>query len=122
MNNFLKSIVGSHYFTLIKINRHTNNTPPSATFVGWMTHIMMDRLTRGSNETHFNLFFGELYHLSLTMLVGGGKGCPLLRLLGQRREEVDYLARCPQEANSAQSGIVKFLLHLHHVDYHLAPN
>ena len=33
------------------------------TFVGWMAHVRVDCLTRGSIKTQFNLFFGELHQL-----------------------------------------------------------
>ena len=63
MNTFPKSTVGSQYFTLTEIKVNTRNAPPLATFIGWMTHVRGDRLTRGSNKTQFNLFFGKLDHL-----------------------------------------------------------
>lgn len=50
-----KSIVGLQYFTLTAVKA----IPPMA-FSSWMARVNVDNLTRGSNQTQFILFFGEL--------------------------------------------------------------
>ena len=63
MSPFPKSIVGSQYFILIEIKPNIENAIPSTTFDGWMARVRVDRLTRGSNKTQFNLFFGKVDQL-----------------------------------------------------------
>jgi hypothetical protein len=60
MGTFPKSTLGSQYFTLPEIKPNTKNAPPPTTFSGWMIHVRIDRLTRGSSKTQFNLFLGKL--------------------------------------------------------------
>jgi hypothetical protein len=63
MGTFPKSTVGSQYFTLTEIKPNTKNAPPPTAFSGWMIRVRIDRLTRGSSKTQFNLFFGKLDQL-----------------------------------------------------------
>jgi len=55
--------VGLQYFTLTELKHNSENATPPTTFKGWMTHVMVESLTRGSNKTQFNLFFGKLDQL-----------------------------------------------------------
>ena len=63
MNTFPKATVGSQYLTLTEIKPNTENAIPPMVFEGWMTHVMVDSLTRGNIKTRFNLFYGKLYQL-----------------------------------------------------------
>ena len=91
MGTFPKSTMGSQYFTLTEIKPNTKNAPPPTAFSGWMIRVRIDRLTRGSSKTQFNLFFGKLDQLFFDPARWWWlEVTPLLRLLSQRREEVDH--------------------------------
>ena len=63
INTFPKSTLSSQYFTFIEIKPNIENATPPTTFDGWMVRVRVDRLTRGSNKSQFNLFFGKLDQL-----------------------------------------------------------
>lgn len=67
MSTFLKSTVGSQYFTLTKVQSNTKNATPPMIFSWWTSHVRVDRLTRGSGHTQYNLFFGKLNQLILDL-------------------------------------------------------
>ena len=60
MSTFPKYVVASQYFTLSEVKPNTKNATPPMSFSGWMSRVWVDRLTRGSGQTQFNLFFGKL--------------------------------------------------------------
>jgi hypothetical protein len=73
MSTTLKSTVRLQYFTLSEVKPNIENATPPMAFSGWMAHVGVDSLTRGSNRTQFILFFENLIDFSLTLFVGGGQ-------------------------------------------------
>ena len=63
MNTFPKFTVGLQYFTLTEIKPNTKKAIPPKAFEGWMMHVRVDNLTRGSNQTKFKLLYGKLDQL-----------------------------------------------------------
>ena len=57
---FPKFIIGLQYFTLTKVKLNAKNATPPTTFLGWMLRVKVDRMTHGSAQTQFNLFFAKL--------------------------------------------------------------
>ena len=84
---FLKSTVGSQYFTSTEVKLHTKNVTPPMAFTSWMAHMKVDILTRGSNKPHTICFLKNLINCSLTVLVGGYS---LLCNFGKEGKEMDY--------------------------------
>ena len=59
MGSFPKSIVGLQYFTLT----NARHIVPHRAFLGWMSRVRVDGLSRGSAHTQFSLFVGKLNQL-----------------------------------------------------------
>ena len=55
-----KSSVGSQYFTLTDVKLNVRNVVPPMVFSQWMSRVRVDKLSRGSAQTHFTLCFGKL--------------------------------------------------------------
>lgn len=60
MSTFPKSTIGSQYFTLTHVKPNTKNATTCAVVSGWMPRVKVDRLTIGSSQTQYKLFFGKL--------------------------------------------------------------
>lgn len=57
MSTLPKSTVEFQYFILIEVKPNVKNVEPSTAFSGWMSCVRMDRLSRGSTQFQFTLFF-----------------------------------------------------------------
>ena len=54
--------VGCRVF-LIKVSSNLRNVEPTTVFLGWMSKVRVDILTRGCAQTKSTLFFGKLDQL-----------------------------------------------------------
>jgi len=95
MSTFLKSTVGSQYFTLTKVQSNTKNATPPMIFSWWTSHVRVDRRTntwKWPYPIQLVLWETQSTHLgSCTLVVAGG--CSFLCLLCQDGEEMDYYVR-----------------------------
>lgn len=57
MSTLPKSTFEFQYFTLIEVKPNVKNAVPSTALSGWMSCVRMDRLSRGSAQFQFTLFF-----------------------------------------------------------------
>lgn len=63
MSTFPQSTIGLEYFTITDKKPNTKTMTPQMAFSGWMVCVMVGSLTKGNNQTQFNLFLGKLDQL-----------------------------------------------------------